>query len=99
MENLNFWKYIENKYGVQVSISDSGYRIRHQDKMFEDGDFHVGASKHNLGVAQDIPKLNQVKLSALLVVHGLIGHMFPEDKKLQELYAATRVVARRRANG
>lgn len=99
MENLNLWQYIKKVYGIDISYSDSGWRVKRGEQKFEEGEFGTGALKHKMGIPQDIVRLNRNKLAAMHVIHNILAEQFRRDKTLQELYGAMRVVARRRANG
>ena len=99
MENLTFWQYIKKHYGVDVSYSNTGWKIKRGVNKFEEGEFATGALKSKMGIPQDLARLNKNKLAAMAVIHNLLAEQFKRDSKLQELYGATRIVARRRANG
>lgn len=99
MENLTLWKYLADTYGIRVDCSDTGWRLKQGTNTFSEGDFNTGALKSGMGLKQDIKLLNENKLAVLAVVHNILANQFKRDKKLQELFGATRVVARRRANG
>lgn len=94
--NLNFWEYVASKYGVQVTYSDSGWKIIYKGNTHYDGEVQVGLVKHQIGLPQDSKQLNTNILAALSIVHNLLWNQFSIDPQLQEKYGAVKVVARRR---
>lgn len=96
-KEMDFWQYIRSKYGVLVSYSDTGWRVRQKEHLFEEGEVGVGLLKSDMGLLQDVKKLNTHKLRALSTIHNLLMNQFKIDRALQEKYGAVKVIARRRA--
>jgi len=93
----NFWQYIASKYGVQVSYSDSGWKVRYNRENFTDGEVGVGLLKHNMGLPQDTKRLNANIVGALIVIRNLLWVQFSDDKVLQQKYSHLKTTALRRS--
>jgi hypothetical protein len=89
----NFWRYIADKYGVQVSYSDSGWKIRYNRENFIDGEVGVGLLKHNMGLPQDSKRLNTYILGALAMIRNLLWVQFTDDEVLRQKYSQVKATA------
>lgn len=100
MENLaylNLWAYLQQRYGVEVKYSDSGYYFRRGAVVHEDGDVEQGLIKSRRKIHNDPKALNRNIQLLCEVVYGAMMEHVKADRILREKLAAMKVQARRKA--